>query len=75
MLLTVLVIEPKPGAPTARVKVVEVLGAKVNAGQVTAPLLDVPPLEALRKVLPEGNVSVTVTQTLVEEPLLVTVMV
>ena len=75
VLETVLVNEPLPGAVRVTVKLVLVFAARLNAVQVTAPLLLLPPLEALKNAAPTGIVSVTATLVEVLGPALVTVRV
>ena len=73
---TMLVIEPLAFAVMVMVKFVAAAFAKfVSVGQVTTPLFTVPPPDALTKVAPAGNVSLTTTLLAVEGPILVTVMV
>ena len=67
---------PKFGAVTMRVKFVEApLASVAMDGQVTAPLLLVPPLVALTNATFAGSVSDAMTLVAVEGPALVTVMV
>ena len=67
---------PNVGAVTTSVKLVEApLTSVAMDGQVTAPLLLVPPLVALTKVTPLGKVSDAITFVAMDGPAFVTVMV
>ena len=74
--LAKLVNTPVAGAVTIRVKFVEPpLASVAIVGHVTAPLLLVPPLLALKNATPSGSESVVMTFVAVEGPAFVTVMV
>src|SRR4051794_989045 len=67
---------PVAGARTTSVKLVELPLVNVaTVGQVTTPLLLVPPLVALTKATPAGKGSVVMTFVAVEGPALVTTIV
>ena len=70
--LAVLVSEPLAGAVTVTVILLTWLLANVPRLQPTTPLVFTPPPEALTKLTPTGNVSVTTTLLALEGPKFVT---
>jgi hypothetical protein len=70
--LAVLVNEPLAGAVTVTVILLTWPLARVPNVQFTTPLVFTPPPEALTKLTPTGNVSVTVTLLALEGPKFVT---